>query len=583
MTSTTGTRSIDYHSTFSRKESCLTSSTEWTFEPIPLKEGSDESRRHGQEKLIRQRGRPQNGWTSRSLRKLIRLYLLTDLDLDSIRDRLHAKDFQPSKRNVQEKLTLLLQPNPNKIRPKGDTEILRRLLRECRTLQKTRYLAKQKHRSLPEWVFQDPASHSTFDWRESTDINPDLDFNDFGSALPSLGFDSDFGPGSDLPFPEFGFVPSTTGSAVCWSAAGENIQGDNLPESNEPIALSVCHPLVAKKYPKVNPTYVQDNAGTHLWADFDAPNLKEFEVTPPHIDTLYPSSQVACSTFQHSLSNQDCIISTRTNCAAVINGISPKIIAHSAIIAQRTVRKEDLHEMDAFGNSTMHISAAMSAPPKYLISLVKLGANINRLNNAGQTFLHLVKPEVLKYCDDFCYLLELLRVQGFNFSQHDHLGQSPFHLLMRPWIGHDTLRKIITQMDDLPIHRHISASRDCFGYTVVGHLNLQETDFGTNLDRAILSLSCETETSISASTGLRTQAAPSSSDVQTSPDEQASRNYENHPHLETISDLYLYEQHVDYWRTILTAKDSPWFEDSKGRNGLHCLAEAPLVTVWGII
>jgi hypothetical protein len=45
-----------------------------------------------------------------------------------------------------------------------------------------------------------------------------------------------------------------------------------------------------------------------------------------------------------------------------------------------------------------------------------------------------------------------------------------------------------------------------------------------------------------------------------------------------VNDLFLYEGHVDYWRTILTAKYSPWFEDSNGRNGLHCLAEASLVT-----
>jgi hypothetical protein len=61
-------------------------------------------------------------------------------------------------------------------------------------------------------------------------------------------------------------------------------------------------------------------------------------------------------------------------------------------------------------------------------------------------------------------------------------------------------------------------------------------------------------------------------------DEQSARNYENHPHLTTVNDLFLYEQHVDYWRTILTAKDSPWYEDSNGRNGLHCLAAASLVT-----
>jgi hypothetical protein len=61
-------------------------------------------------------------------------------------------------------------------------------------------------------------------------------------------------------------------------------------------------------------------------------------------------------------------------------------------------------------------------------------------------------------------------------------------------------------------------------------------------------------------------------------DEHPARSYENHPSIQTVDDLLKYEQHVDYWRTIVAAKDTSWFEDSNGRNGLHCLAEASLVS-----
>lgn len=60
--------------------------------------------------------------------------------------------------------------------------------------------------------------------------------------------------------------------------------------------------------------------------------------------------------------------------------------------------------------------------------------------------------------------------------------------------------------------------------------------------------------------------------------DQFDRNYENHPFINTVDDLVQYEQHIDYWRTITAAKDCPWFEDADGRNGLHCLAEASLVS-----
>jgi len=52
-------------------------------------------------------------------------------------------------------------------------------------------------------------------------------------------------------------------------------------------------------------------------------------------------------------------------------------------------RAEDFSERDAFGNSVLHITASLSQTGK-LENLIKLGADINSVNNAGQTFLHLV-------------------------------------------------------------------------------------------------------------------------------------------------------------------------------------------------
>jgi len=441
------------------------------------------------------------------------------------------------------------------------------------------------------------------------------------------------------------------------------IHDNDVLQANSPTALYICPTSAGRKIPQVNSTYMRDNPDPEWLSDLDAPNLREFEVPPTQLDSLYSSSQAANPSLQHSLPTRDCfsvtedVSQSKHTCSSSIStlmskmslsqpsisydasnslrfdissGIEPLDVTASIIlpgilpeycwqhinqnqllrcnqwddpqnyrtqcylrsiptcrtldtsvfsrIIQRTVRKEDLHEVDAFGNSVIHISATMCAPPSYLIALIKLGANIHVVNNAGETFMHLLKPEVLTHCDDLCYLFELLRIQGFNFRQLDHLGQSPFHILLRPWINQDTLRKIITQMDGLPIHRHISTARDCFGYTVVEQLNLCGTDLGINVDHAILSLSCETNNSISKSKGLQTRLAESSTKKHHSLDEESSRNYENHPHLTTVNDLFLYEQHVDYWRTILTAKDSPWYEDSNGRNGLHCLAAASLVT-----
>lgn len=248
-------------------------------------------------------------------------------------------------------------------------------------------------------------------------------------------------------------------------------------------------------------------------------------------------------------------------------------------IAQRNVRSTDIDETDTFGNSTLHILAATMAPSSYLMHLIKLGANINHLNKAGQTFLHLVKHELLDQCEDFCSLLELLSDKGFNFSQLDHLGQSPLHLLVRPWIRSETLHRIITKINSLPLRGQISTARDCLGYTVVEELNLQETSaVWADVDQAILSLVCETGKPIARFEDLQSATDKVYGNASLPNDDQFDRNYENHPLINTVDDLVQYEQHVDYWRTIIAAKNYPWLEDSDGRNGLHCLAEASLVS-----
>lgn len=47
------------------------------------------------EKRVKRMGRPKNGWTATRKRKLIRLYLMTELDVLEIAQVLRAETFQP--------------------------------------------------------------------------------------------------------------------------------------------------------------------------------------------------------------------------------------------------------------------------------------------------------------------------------------------------------------------------------------------------------------------------------------------------------------------------------------------------------
>lgn len=99
-------------------------------------------------------GRPKIDWTPSRSRKLVRLYLMTDLTVEEIKRVIRSKGFRPryliktltvgcgllltrcSKRHIQNQLSLLLQSRPNTIR---GTKVLTKarlcLLRDCRALR----------------------------------------------------------------------------------------------------------------------------------------------------------------------------------------------------------------------------------------------------------------------------------------------------------------------------------------------------------------------------------------------------------------------------------------------------------------
>ncbi|KAK0100667.1 hypothetical protein ONS95_007119 [Cadophora gregata] len=76
-------------------------------------------------------GRPKNAWTSSRKRKLVRLYSLTTLDKDEIRQVLKDHDFDPCSSDIQKKLRELFPRDYSKeyrrYRPSGDSQMASRL------------------------------------------------------------------------------------------------------------------------------------------------------------------------------------------------------------------------------------------------------------------------------------------------------------------------------------------------------------------------------------------------------------------------------------------------------------------------
>jgi ankyrin repeat protein len=240
-------------------------------------------------------------------------------------------------------------------------------------------------------------------------------------------------------------------------------------------------------------------------------------------------------------------------------------------ILRGTVRRGSVNSVDPFGNSVLHVAAALSSSPKYLLHLLELGPNINAVNNAGETFLHLVPYVQAMNYDDMRFLLNKLKRDGFNFCLRDHHGQTPLHSLTRPWKLYGAI--VATIINDLRFPRLFSqTARDNLGITVAQRAGPGFSGIlspGTTRE-------CTSRTKMFSKTSEYLDDHESiNSFVQL--DEPCLPNYRKHFSIETVEDLHSYEQHADLLRTILKAcTGQPQYEDSSGRSGLHCLAEVSL-------
>ncbi len=242
---------------------------------------------------------------------------------------------------------------------------------------------------------------------------------------------------------------------------------------------------------------------------------------------------------------------------------------YSEVVIYNRIKSQDINDIDRFGNSILHVAASFCAPIRYIIKLIKQGANINAVNTAGETFLHLLYAPNEE--QDVCLLLELLSIERFNFGQHDQHGQTSLHLITRPWLPVPYLIKVITKIKSLGFV--LPTSRDNLGFTILRqmkHLGTQALGFDPGQEMAIrlsLGLTCETQGYI-----VRPHN-PTTSVKSTFNENECLHQYEKQNFVNNLDDLRRYEHHADLLRTIIKAGDRPWYEDTKGRNGLHCLAE----------
>jgi len=224
--------------------------------------------------------------------------------------------------------------------------------------------------------------------------------------------------------------------------------------------------------------------------------------------------------------------------------------------------------VDTFKNSVLHIAAALEAPPNYLLHLIDLGADVHALNNAKQTFLHLSHISSVQRILDFHDLIGSLVQRHFDFNCRDLNGQTAIHALTEPPIAPDVLIGIEQTLEfygiDLPTYR------DNLGFRIQDQLQELRS-------RPMLPTIEDSRFSVDGSIFLE-QRDPSA-DGNFEEFSFVNKDFQNgkkHDWVESLDDLQQYELHADLLRSIVRSGEDPKFEDSEGRNGLHCLAEVRL-------
>lgn len=74
-----------------------------------------------------------------------------------------------------------------------------------------------------------------------------------------------------------------------------------------------------------------------------------------------------------------------------------------------------------------------------------------------------------KDCLDLCSLLNRLRDENFDLHQRDDHGQTPLHIITRPWVNHTIFDEIVAELHYSKIV--LPTSPDNLGRTVICQLS----------------------------------------------------------------------------------------------------------------
>ncbi|KUJ15364.1 uncharacterized protein LY89DRAFT_735483 [Mollisia scopiformis] len=235
----------------------------------------------------------------------------------------------------------------------------------------------------------------------------------------------------------------------------------------------------------------------------------------------------------------------------------------------RSLHNLNLRYRDTFGNTILHLLASRGASTGLIQNALTSGMDGNAKNTAGQTFLHCL-PYIDLWNPDLHFelssrsSLQLVVKCSVDITACDPFGRTFAHLLTyNAFTNH--------------LYRRDSESRDLFELLVWSHRSTHKRDaFGwipTNLNWRL------SEKIMQANYGRTGIGAvgPFSFNVPSQSQQSFIEEVGEEIRLPASANaVSLITMHARLLETAALALDVPNTEDSRGRNGLHCLAEVSL-------
>ncbi|KAK1979348.1 hypothetical protein LZ30DRAFT_783503 [Colletotrichum cereale] len=506
-----------------------------------------------------QTGRPSL-WNDSSERRLARLYVYTTLPLKKIVEVVHKstpgnKDC-PGKDSANKKLNSILDKEPRWLHPRTRTDMDRRIsaLDSSPTRQTT-----------PENAFSPSYSRSvSSDMKSRLSVNPDFKrecgnsphLHDFQPFEHSRSSSAGWGPPAAEPLPtlvtsEFASVPPpeigirrqtttlTLQEVLSQYSTGFIRQVDRLLKR---YTMPTNTMLNQSPMDEDRPGTADSNPASWIFEDNAPRGNSDAGVRPLPGDFLnlhrHLNSRGFCTDGlpEHDSRSCFCHVNGELTGDSWVTKAGPSPYAQHILLSGAPPDGR-LDSRDAFGNTILHLLAAGDAHHDHLFRAIESSPNLSAANSAGQTFLHVLNDTWFSHkADSLFRLLEHLKYDDFLYAR-DVYGRNFCHVLHSKGpdtLDRDTKNSLLKRFDAMEYCR-----RDAFG-------NIPESaPIGLPVRRAYTAAAGQEMSPAWDSRTLRQVSSP-------------------------------IEQQAALLRLVNEAHTNTRAQDTQGRNGLHCLADAIL-------